>query len=91
MKKLIFICALMLPLAACANRYDTNLAEGAGLGAAGGAILGGVATGTGGGALIGGVAGGALGALYVDRYGHYHRYHRYNRYHRRYHRYHHVG
>lgn len=65
-KKLILPFALILTLGACANARDTRMAEGAGIGAVGGAIIGGVASESVGGAVIGGVAGAAAGAVVAD-------------------------
>lgn len=66
MKTFIILAAVALTLGGCANARDTRMAEGAGIGAAGGAIIGGVASNSVGGALVGGVAGAAVGAVVAD-------------------------
>ncbi|MER2606812.1 MAG: glycine zipper domain-containing protein [Siculibacillus sp.] len=55
-----------LGLGACANARDTRMAEGAGIGGVGGAVIGGVASNSVGGALVGGVVGATAGALVAD-------------------------
>ncbi|MBV5262506.1 glycine zipper domain-containing protein [Pinisolibacter aquiterrae] len=65
-KKFLLPCALALTLGACANARDTRMAEGAGLGGAGGALIGGIASNSVGGAVVGGVAGAAVGAVVAD-------------------------
>ncbi len=65
MKKLGIIALMGLSLAACSPRQE-RVATGAGIGAAAGAIIGGVATGTGGGALAGAAIGGVGGAVIAD-------------------------
>ena len=55
-----------LTLGACANPRDQRMLDGALIGGAGGAIVGGVASGTAGGAVVGGVAGAAAGAVIAD-------------------------
>ncbi|ATN36360.1 hypothetical protein ACO34A_21455 [Rhizobium sp. ACO-34A] len=76
MKKALLVLALIAPLAAC-----TQTEKGAGIGAATGAVIGGVATNSWGGAAVGAAVGGVAGALigqsqerpgycvYRDRYG----------------------
>ncbi|GEO85685.1 MULTISPECIES: glycine zipper domain-containing protein [Alphaproteobacteria] len=75
MKKTLIALALIAPLASC-----TATERGAGVGAATGAVIGGVATNSVGGAAVGAVIGGAAGVLiaqadrrgyciYRDRYG----------------------
>ncbi|TBW40374.1 bacteriocin [Siculibacillus lacustris] len=66
MKTTIALIAVALTLGACANARDTRMAEGAGIGGVGGAIIGGVASNSVGGALVGGVAGAAVGAVVAD-------------------------
>lgn len=66
MKKIITMSVLALSLAGCANARNTRMVEGAGLGGAGGAIIGGVASGTAGGAVVGGVIGATAGAIVAD-------------------------
>ena len=58
--------AVALTLGACANPRDQRMLDGALIGGAGGAIVGGVASGTAGGAVVGGVAGAAAGAVIAD-------------------------
>lgn len=65
-KKFIVPCALILTLGACANARDTRMAEGAGIGGVGGALIGGAASNSVGGAVVGGVAGAAVGAVVAD-------------------------
>ena len=65
MKKLGIVAMMGLTLAACSPRQE-RVATGAGIGAAAGAIIGGVATGTGGGALAGAAIGGVGGAVIAD-------------------------
>jgi hypothetical protein len=55
MKKLIFVAVAPMALAACGHQFADRTLSGAGIGAAGGAMLGPV--GAGAGAIIGGVAG----------------------------------
>lgn len=68
MKKLLIIIpvGLVLALSACTNARDTRMAQGALIGGAGGAAVGGIASGTAGGAVVGGVAGAAAGAVIAD-------------------------
>ena len=66
MKTFIILAALALALGGCANARDTRMAEGAGIGGVGGAIIGGVASNSVGGAVVGGVAGAAVGAVVAD-------------------------
>ncbi|TBW40289.1 bacteriocin [Siculibacillus lacustris] len=66
MKIVILLSAVALILGGCANARDTRMAEGAGIGGVGGAIIGGVASNSVGGALVGGVAGAAVGAVVAD-------------------------
>ncbi len=66
MKIFITLAIAALALGGCANARDTRMAEGAGLGGVGGAIIGGVASNSVGGAVIGGVAGAAVGAVVAD-------------------------
>lgn len=72
-KSLIILSILALSLAGCAGttRGD-RMAQGAGVGAVGGALIGGVASRSVGGAVIGGVAGAAVGAVLVDASGRQH-------------------
>jgi hypothetical protein len=68
MKSKLSLAALLLcaaTLGACSPRQE-RLATGAGVGAAAGAVIGGLATGTSGGALAGAAIGGAGGALVAD-------------------------
>ena len=61
------VVALSLSLGACAETArDQRMLDGALIGGAGGAIVGGVASGTAGGAVVGGVAGAAAGAVIAD-------------------------
>lgn len=67
MKSLLAILALAFALSACTNNArDTRMAQGALIGGAGGAVVGGLATDTAGGAIIGGAAGAAAGAVIAD-------------------------
>ena len=66
MTRLLLISGLCLSLAACATARDQRMAQGAMIGGAGGAIIGGVASGSTGGAVVGGVAGAAIGAAGAD-------------------------
>ncbi len=66
MKTFIILACVALALGGCANARDTRMAEGAGIGGVGGAIIGGVASNSVGGALVGGVAGAAVGAVVAD-------------------------
>lgn len=67
MKKSLIIvtasCALLL--GACTAR-EQRVATGAGIGAVGGAVIGGLATGRAGGAVAGGIIGAAGGAIIAD-------------------------
>jgi len=65
MRKLAIACAALLVLAGCTtgSPQGDRAVVGGGVGAATGALIGGLATGTGGGALIGAGIGGAGGAL----------------------------
>ncbi len=65
MKKLALVALAALSLAACTPREE-RIAAGAGIGAAGGAIIGAVASGTPGGALAGAAIGGVGGAIAAD-------------------------
>lgn len=65
-RKFVLPCLLVLTLGACANARDTRMAEGAGIGGAGGALVGGIASNSVGGAVVGGVAGAAVGAVVAD-------------------------
>lgn len=67
MKKAIIVAtaACTLLLAGCTAREE-RAATGAGIGAVGGAIVGGLATGRAGGALAGGIIGAAGGAIVAD-------------------------
>jgi hypothetical protein len=67
MKALIILSVVALALAGCANARDTRMAQGAGIGGVGGAIVGGAVSNNVGGALIGGVAGAAVGAVVADQ------------------------
>lgn len=62
MKKLLILAAVTLSLGACTQR-EQNAGTGALIGAAGGAVVGGLATGRAGGALAGAAIGGAGGAI----------------------------
>ncbi|NVK33081.1 MAG: bacteriocin [Rhodobacteraceae bacterium] len=62
MKKILFVGAAALMLAACQNSQTDRALVGGGLGAATGAAVGAVATGNAGGAVVGGIIGGAGGA-----------------------------
>ena len=66
MNRLMMISALCLSLGACATARDERMANGAMIGGAGGAIIGGVASGSTEGAIVGGVAGAAIGAVGAD-------------------------
>lgn len=66
MKTYIVLAIAALALGGCANARDTRMAEGAGIGGAGGAIIGGIASNSVGGAVVGGVAGAAVGAVVAD-------------------------
>ncbi len=74
MKTMLVLMSVALTLGACANARDTRMAEGAAIGATGGAIIGGVASNNIGGALVGGVVGAGVGAVVADatrpRHGH---------------------
>lgn len=64
MKKLLFVGAAALSLAACQSSSQGDRAlVGAGLGGATGAAVGAAASGTAGGALVGGAIGAAGGAM----------------------------
>jgi hypothetical protein len=65
-KTLIILSIAALALGGCANARDTRMAEGAGIGGLGGAVIGGVASNSVGGAVVGGVAGAAVGAVVAD-------------------------
>lgn len=71
MKKLLMLSVMALTLAGC-DYHDRRLQDGAMLGGAGGAIIGGVATNTVGGALVGGVVGATAGVLIADATRHHH-------------------
>lgn len=66
MRTFIVLAVAALALGGCANARDTRMAEGAGLGGVGGAIIGGAASNSVGGAVVGGVAGAAVGAVVAD-------------------------
>ena len=66
MKIILTLAVLGLGLAACASARDERMGQGALIGGAGGALIGGVASGTAQGAVIGGVAGAAVGAVAAD-------------------------
>ena len=66
MKKVVIVSVLCLFLGACESAREERMGQGALIGGAGGAIIGGVASGTPQGAIIGGVAGAAVGALAAD-------------------------
>ena len=66
MKTILTITVLGLSLAACASARDERIGQGALIGGAGGALIGGVSSGTPQGAIIGGVAGAAVGAVAAD-------------------------
>jgi len=66
MRNIAIVCILAVTLGACANARDTRMAEGAGIGGVGGALIGGIAGRSVGGAVVGGVAGAAAGALIAD-------------------------
>lgn len=64
MKKILFVGAAAMMLAACQSGSQGDRAlVGAGLGGATGAVVGAAATGTAGGALVGGAIGAAGGAI----------------------------
>ncbi len=62
MRTFIVLAVAALALGGCANARDTRMAEGAGLGGVGGAIIGGAASNS----VGGGVAGAAVGAVVAD-------------------------
>ncbi len=64
-KILLVSGTLALLMGACSAR-DNRMGQGALLGGAGGALVGGLASGTGTGALIGGAVGATAGALIAD-------------------------
>jgi hypothetical protein len=66
MKTLIILGVVALALGGCADARDTRMAEGAGIGGVGGAVIGGIASNSVGGAVVGGVAGAAVGAVVAD-------------------------
>lgn len=66
MKTIITLTATALLLLGCASARETRMAEGAGIGGLGGAIIGGAATRSAGGAVVGGLAGAAIGATVAD-------------------------
>jgi hypothetical protein len=66
MRTLIILSILALAVSGCADARHTRMAEGAGIGGVGGAIVGGVASGSVGGAVVGGAAGAAVGAVVAD-------------------------
>lgn len=66
MRIIITLAATAVLLLGCANARDTRMAEGAGIGGLGGALIGGAATRSVGGAVVGGVAGAAVGAVVAD-------------------------
>lgn len=63
MKSIIVLFLVALPLVGCVGTRNERMAQGAGVGAVGGAVIGGVASRSVGGAVVGGVAGGAVGAV----------------------------
>jgi hypothetical protein len=65
MKKLIVVALATITIAACTPRQE-RIATGAGLGGAGGAIIGAVAAGTPEGALAGAAIGAVGGAIIAD-------------------------
>ena len=65
MKKLIVVALAAITIAACTPRQE-RIATGAGLGGAGGAIIGAVAAGTPEGALAGAAIGAVGGAIIAD-------------------------
>jgi len=67
MKKVVIVSVLCLFLGACESAREERMGQGALIGGAGGAIIGGVASGTPQGAIIGGVAGAAVGAVAADK------------------------
>lgn len=73
MKAIITLAAAALMLIGCSSARETRMAEGAGIGGLGGAIIGGAATRSAGGAIVGGVAGAAVGAVVADSTRPYHR------------------
>ena len=70
MKTLIVLSILAVALTGCTGttRGD-RMSQGAGVGAVGGAVIGGLASRSVGGAVIGGVAGAAVGAVVADATG----------------------
>jgi hypothetical protein len=77
MNRLLLASALALSVSGCAG-LDNREANGALIGGAGGAVIGGVATHSVGGALVGGAIGAATGAVVANltrpHYGHRHCY-----------------
>lgn len=76
MKSLIILSILSLTLAGCVGARNERMAQGAGIGAVGGAVIGGVASRSVGGAVVGGVAGAVVGAVVADATGHHKAYQR---------------
>lgn len=66
MNKIIIVASLSICLGACSSPRDERVGQGALIGGAGGAIIGGVASGTPQGAIIGGVVGAAAGVITAD-------------------------
>ncbi len=75
MKRIVVWSALALSLSVCTGCLSNREANGALLGGAGGAVVGGVASHSWGGALVGGAVGAAAGVLVADltRPHYYHR------------------
>ncbi len=69
MKYLVILSILALTLAGCAGARNDRMAKGAGIGAVGGAVIGGLASSSVGGAVVGGVAGAVVGAVVADTTG----------------------
>jgi len=70
MKSLIILSILALTLVGCTSSpRNDRMVQGAGIGAVGGAVIGGMASRSVGGAVIGGVAGTAVGAVVADSTG----------------------
>lgn len=73
MKCLIILSIFALTLAGCTSTpRNDRMMQGAGIGAVGGAVIGGVASRSVGGAVVGGVAGAAVGAVVADATGRHH-------------------
>ncbi|MGD0641187.1 MAG: hypothetical protein ABSC22_10605 [Roseiarcus sp.] len=66
MNKIVALSALALSLSVCTGCMSNREANGALIGGAGGAVIGGVASHSVGGALVGGAVGAAAGILVAD-------------------------